>query len=177
MGVPRQKWISRAKDDIKGAIHSANNNVATPDSNHISAFHHCLWGRVANGEFEGVHVPSAEQHSDVLAKPLRTESFRFHRNFVMNLLVVFSFVCFSPGIWGHYVDWNGEVFRELDKVVGVYSCVECMPMALMIVYTLAIGELCAAYRRPDYWRLYFELVLLNSDGVGCCPLHILVESV
>ena len=116
--LDREVGCTTAKNDIKRAVHSANNTVTTPNSNHIGARHRFLQGLVANGEFDGVHVPSAEPHSDFLAKPFRTEAFRFHRNFVMNLLVVISFVTFCPGILGQQVDWHGEVFREWDKVVA-----------------------------------------------------------
>ena len=73
------------KEDNQGAIHLAKNSVTTPNSKHIHVRHHFLRERVANGEFEVVHVSSALQHADFLTKPLHTEAFRFHRNFVMNL--------------------------------------------------------------------------------------------
>ena len=70
----------------KRAIHLANRPVTTCNSKHIDVPHHFLRERVANGEFRVIHVPSAQQQADFLTKVLHTEAFRFHRNFVMNLL-------------------------------------------------------------------------------------------
>ena len=65
------------KEDNRGAIHLAKNPVTTPNSKHIDVCHHFLRERVASGEFEVVHVPSALQHSDFLTTPLHTEAFVF----------------------------------------------------------------------------------------------------
>ena len=81
----RDVGCTTVKEDNKGAIYLANNPVTTPNSKHINVRHHFLRERVANGEFQIVHVRSEGQHADFLTKPLDTEAFRFHRNFVMNL--------------------------------------------------------------------------------------------
>lgn len=81
----RDVGCTTVKEDNQGAIHLAKNPVTTPNSKHIDVRHHFLRERVANGEFEVVHVASTLQHADFLTKPLHTEAFRFHRNFVMNL--------------------------------------------------------------------------------------------
>ena len=87
----RDVGCTTVKEDNKGAIYSANNPVTTPNSNHIDVRHHFLRERVANGEFQIVHVPSEDQHADFLTKPLDTQAFRFHRNFVPGIeLVVIS---------------------------------------------------------------------------------------
>ena len=81
----RDVGYTTVKEDNKGAIYLANNPVTTPNSKHIDVRHHFFRERVADQEFQIVHVPSEEQHVDFLTKPLDTEAFRFHRNFVMNL--------------------------------------------------------------------------------------------
>ena len=81
----RDVGCTTVKEDNIGAIHLAKNPVTTPNSKHIDIRHHFLRERVANGEFNIVHVSSGEQHADFLTKALDTEAFRLHRNFVMNL--------------------------------------------------------------------------------------------
>lgn len=82
-----------------------NNPVTSPNS---------------NGEFEAVHVPSAEQHADFITKPLHAEAFRVPRNFVMKLRGFRSFVSMFPGIfWGYFlVDWNRKMIFRSEKVLG-----------------------------------------------------------
>ena len=46
--------------------------------------HHFLREHVENGQFEISHEPSKYQHADFLT-PLAKDSFRFHRNFMMNM--------------------------------------------------------------------------------------------
>lgn len=81
----RDVGCTAVKEDNKRAIHVAKNPVTTPNSKHIDVRHHFLRERVANGEFDAVHLSSAEQNLDVLDRPLRTEPFRLHRTFVMSL--------------------------------------------------------------------------------------------
>ena len=81
----RDVGYTTVKEDNKGAIYLANNPVTTPNSKHIDVRLHFFRERVADQEFQIVHVPSEEQQVDFLTKPLDTEAFRFHRNFVMNL--------------------------------------------------------------------------------------------
>ena len=81
----RYVGYTTVKEDNKGVIYLANNPVTTPNSKHIDVRYHFFRERVANGEFQIVHVLSEEQHADFLTKPLDMEAFRFHRNFVMNL--------------------------------------------------------------------------------------------
>ena len=83
--LDRDVGCTTVKEVNIGAIHLAKNPVTTPNSKHIDIRHHFLRERVANGEFNIVHVSSGEQHADFLTKALDTEAFRLHRNFVMNL--------------------------------------------------------------------------------------------
>ena len=73
------------KEDNYGALHLANNPATNPNSKHIDVRHHFLRERVANKEFQVVHVSSDQQHADFLTKPLPREAFYVHRDFVMNL--------------------------------------------------------------------------------------------
>ena len=72
-------------EDNMGAVHLAKNPAITSNSKHIDIRHHFLRQRVADGEFQVIHVPSHLQHADFLTKPLPVSSFTFHRNFVMNI--------------------------------------------------------------------------------------------
>ena len=81
----RYVGYTTVKEDNKGVIYLANNPVTTPNSKHIHVRHHFLRERFAKVVFQIEYVPSEEQHADFLSKPLDTEAFRFHRNFVMNL--------------------------------------------------------------------------------------------
>ena len=71
-------------EDNEGARHLAQNSVHTSNSKHIDVRHHFLRELVFRGEFAIVHVPTKEQHADFLTKPLSTETFCFHRNFLIN---------------------------------------------------------------------------------------------
>ena len=68
-----------------GAIHLAKNPATTPNSKHTDNRHHFIRGRVANGEFKVVYVPSEDQHADFLTKPLHQGAFKVHRNFGMDI--------------------------------------------------------------------------------------------
>ena len=81
----RDVGFTTVKEGNKGEIYLANNPVTTPNSKHIHVRHHFLRERFAKVVFQIEYVPSEEQHADFLSKPLDTEAFRFHRNFVMNL--------------------------------------------------------------------------------------------
>ena len=73
------------KEDNVGAIQLAKNPQTTPNSNRIDIRHNFIRERVANGEFKVVYVPSEEQHTDLLTKPLHQGAFEVHRNFVINI--------------------------------------------------------------------------------------------
>ena len=81
----RDVGCTTVKEDNQGTTHLAKKIVTTQNSKHIDVRHHYRRKRVANGEFEVIHVSSALQHADFLTKPLHTKAFRFHRNFVNNL--------------------------------------------------------------------------------------------
>ena len=81
----RNVGCTTVNEDNEGALHLAKNLATTPNSKHIDIRHHFLRERVANGEFNVVHVNSALQHADFLTKPLPREEFFRHRNFVMNI--------------------------------------------------------------------------------------------
>ena len=81
----RDVGCTTEKEDNQGAIHLAKNPVTIPNSKHIDDNLHFLRERIANGEFEVVHVSSALHHADFSHQALHTEAFRFHRNSVMNL--------------------------------------------------------------------------------------------
>jgi len=72
-------------EDNNGAIQLAVNPVTNSNSKHIDVRHHFLREHVENGEFKISHVQSKYQHADFLTKPLAKDSFRFHRNFIMNM--------------------------------------------------------------------------------------------
>ena len=52
---------------------------------HIDVRFHFLRGLVRLGQVTIHSVASAEQHADILSKPLGREAFRRHRDFLMNL--------------------------------------------------------------------------------------------
>ena len=113
----REVGCTTVKEDNKGAIYLAIHPVTAPNSKYIDIRHHFLLERVGNEEFEAVHVQSAEQRADIIAKPLHTEALRFHRTFVMKLGRFHSFAYFQ-GILFFLADSNGERLRELEKVLG-----------------------------------------------------------
>ena len=59
--------------------------VTNSNSKHVDARHHFLREIIEKGEASISHVQSKFQHASFLTKPLSKESFRFHRNFVMNM--------------------------------------------------------------------------------------------
>ena len=86
-----------------GAIHLAKNSATTLNSKHIDIRHHFIRERMANGEFEVVHVPYDEQHADFLTKSLHQGAFEVYRNFVMNircfLFLVVDIAYFGFFLW------------------------------------------------------------------------------
>lgn len=69
----------------QGAIHLARNRVITPNSKQIDVRHHIIRERVANWEFEVVHVPSARQHADFSPSPSTRRRFVFTTTCVMDV--------------------------------------------------------------------------------------------
>ena len=72
-------------EDNVSAIHLACNLATTPNSKHIDIRHQFTLERVEQGEFKVIHVRSDLQRADFLTKPLPKETFRAHRDFVMNI--------------------------------------------------------------------------------------------
>ena len=72
-------------EDNNGAIQMGVNPVTNSNSKHIDVRYHFLQGLVEKGEFSISHVQSKFQHAEFLTKPPSKESFRFHRNFVINM--------------------------------------------------------------------------------------------
>ena len=101
-----------------GAIHLAKNPATTPNSKHIDIRHHFIRERVANSEFKVVYVPSEEQHADFFTKSLHRGAFEVHRNFVMNISLIFYLLWLTSPIWdfsSHVISvlsiksWGGEL--------------------------------------------------------------------
>ena len=69
----------------KGAKSLAENPQGSHRIKHINVRFHFLPGLVRLGQVTIHSVASAEQHADVLTKPLRREAFRRHRGFLMNI--------------------------------------------------------------------------------------------
>ena len=68
-----------------GAIQVGVNPVTNSNSKHVDVRHHFLRELVEKRGCSISHVQSNFQHANFLTKPLGKESFRFHRNFVMNM--------------------------------------------------------------------------------------------
>ena len=66
------------KEDNEGAIALGNNPVSSNNSKHIDVRYHFIRWKVQAGEVELIHVESAQQHADVLTKPLSRESLEVH---------------------------------------------------------------------------------------------------
>ena len=71
--------------DNEGARALAENPQDSHRSKHIDVRFHFLRGLVRLGQVIIHSVASAEQHADILTKPLGREAFRRHRDFLMNL--------------------------------------------------------------------------------------------
>ena len=72
-------------EDNEGAKALAENPQGSHRSKHIDVRFHFLRGLVRLGQVTVHSVASAEQHADILTKPLGREAFRRHRDFLMNL--------------------------------------------------------------------------------------------
>ena len=72
-------------EDNEGAKPLAENPQGSHRINHIDVRFHFLRGLVRLGQVTIHSVASAEQHADILTKPLRREAFRRHHGFPMNL--------------------------------------------------------------------------------------------
>ena len=71
--------------DNEGAKAIANDPGSASRSKHIGVKLHCIRGLVRAGEVRVLHVGTAEQHADVLTKPLWGKKIRLHRAALMNL--------------------------------------------------------------------------------------------
>ena len=72
-------------EDNQGAIQLANNPRSSQNSKHIDVRHHFLRELVSEQVIRVEYVPTAQQHADVLTKPLPVDTFRYHRNTLMNI--------------------------------------------------------------------------------------------
>ncbi|CAB1103450.1 unnamed protein product [Ectocarpus sp. CCAP 1310/34] len=70
-------------EDNEGAIALAENPLSSSRSKHIDVRHHFLRNLTEEGVIEVTHVPSKEQHADILTKALPRNLFEFHRDFVL----------------------------------------------------------------------------------------------
>ena len=72
-------------EDDEGAKPLAENPQGSHRIKHVNVRFHFLRWLVRLGQVTIHSVASAEQHADILTKPLRREAFRRHRDFLMNL--------------------------------------------------------------------------------------------
>ena len=72
-------------EDNGGTKALTENPQGSHRSKHIGVCFHFLRGLVRLGQVTTHSVASAEQHADILTKPLGCEAFRGHRDFLMNL--------------------------------------------------------------------------------------------
>ena len=72
-------------EDYERANALAENPQGSHRSKHIDVRFHFLRGLVRLGQVAIHSVASADQHADILKKPLGRETFRRHRDFLMNL--------------------------------------------------------------------------------------------
>ncbi|CAB1107819.1 unnamed protein product [Ectocarpus sp. CCAP 1310/34] len=70
-------------EDNEGAIALAENPLSSSRSKHIDVRHHFLRNLTEEGVIEVTHVPSEEQHADILTKALPRDLFEVHRDFVL----------------------------------------------------------------------------------------------
>ena len=71
--------------DSKGAKAIANNPSSASRSKHINVKLHFIRGLVRAGEVRALHVGAAEQHAEMLTKPLWRKKLMLHRAALMNL--------------------------------------------------------------------------------------------
>ena len=69
-------------EDNEGAIVLAENPLSSCRSKHIDVRHHFLRNLTEEGVIEITHVPSEEQHADILTKAL-PRGFEVHRDFAL----------------------------------------------------------------------------------------------
>ena len=69
-------------EDNEGAIALAENPLSSCRSKHIDVRHHFL-RNLTEGVIEITHVPSEEQHADILTKALPRDLFEVHRDFAL----------------------------------------------------------------------------------------------
>ncbi|CAB1120503.1 unnamed protein product [Ectocarpus sp. CCAP 1310/34] len=70
-------------EDNEGAIALAENPLSSSRSKHIDVRHHFLRNLTEEGVIEVTHVPSKEQHADILTKALPRNLFEVHGDFVL----------------------------------------------------------------------------------------------
>ena len=73
--------------DLAGAISLANNPLSSARTKHIDVRYHFIRELVRSKTIRVQYVTSAQQHADILTKPLTGESFVLHRGVLMNLPV------------------------------------------------------------------------------------------
>ena len=71
--------------DNEGAKAITNNPSSASWSKHIDVKLYFIRGLVRTGEVRVLHVGTAEQHADILTKPLWREKFMLHRAALKNL--------------------------------------------------------------------------------------------
>ena len=72
-------------EDNQGAIQLANNPRSSQNSKHIDVRHHFLRELVSEQIIRVEYIKSSQQHADILTKHLPVDSFRYHRNALMNI--------------------------------------------------------------------------------------------
>ena len=82
--------------------------MTSPNSKHIDVRHQILRERVANREFEVVHVPSAEQRVHFLTKRLHTKAFRLSPHHGDKLMVIPLIRSFFRTLWGIWLLGTGN---------------------------------------------------------------------
>ena len=81
MDFIRRKIVLR--EDNQGAIALAENPVGSNNSKHIEVRVHFIREKAGLGDVEVFHVESAQQHADILTKPLGRGSFELYRDFLL----------------------------------------------------------------------------------------------
>ena len=71
------------REDNSGAIALAENPLSSCRSKHIDVRHRFLRNLTEEGVIEVTHVPSKEQHADILTKALPRDLFEVHRDFAL----------------------------------------------------------------------------------------------
>ena len=63
----------------------AENSSSSARSKHIDVRYHHIRTQCADRFIEPIHVPSSEQHGDMLTKPLGVSAFEYHREVEMGM--------------------------------------------------------------------------------------------